>query len=128
MTAITLACAHAYQLICPTRHVPVVPSQKFRLPAAKARYPHLSHSGTATRERGNDFQGWAIYTDGSTRLADGDTFAGWSAVARSPHRRIDVMFGPVITTEAHLAFAGAGVHSNNTTEMLAILGPWPGCS
>ena len=31
------------------------------------------------------------------------------------------MFGPVITTEAHLAFAGARVHSNNTTEMSAMV-------
>ena len=30
-----------------------------------------------------------------------------------------VMFGPVITTEAHHAFAGARVHSNNTAEMSA---------
>ena len=66
-------------------------------------------------------QGWAIYTDGSTRVADGETFAGWFAVARSPHRRIDVMFGPVITTEAHLAFAGARVHCNNTAEMSAMV-------
>ena len=34
------------------------------------------------------------------------------------------MFGPVITTETHLALAGARVHSNNTAEMSAmILGP-----
>ena len=42
-------------------------------------------------------------------------------VARSSHGRTDVMFGPVITTEAHLAFAGASVHSNNTAEMSAIV-------
>ena len=56
MTAITPAYAHANQLICLTRHIPGVPSQKFRLPAAKARYPHLSHVRTTTRERGNAFQ------------------------------------------------------------------------
>ena len=39
------------------------------------------------------------------------------------------MFGPVVTTEAHLALAGARVHSNNTAEMsstveaLSFLGP-----
>ena len=39
------------------------------------------------------------------------------------------MFGPVITTEAHLAFSGARTHSNNTDEMsamneaLSFLGP-----
>ena len=36
---------------------------------------------------------------------------------RSPHGRTDVMYGPVIATEARLAFAGASVHSNNTAEM-----------
>ena len=30
--------AHAHQLICLTRHIPVIPSPKFRLPAAKARF------------------------------------------------------------------------------------------
>ena len=63
MTAITPASAHAYQLICLTRHVPLVPSQKFRLPAAKARYPHLPNIRSTTREKGNDFQVWAIYAD-----------------------------------------------------------------
>ena len=39
------------------------------------------------------------------------------------------MFGPVVTTEAHLAFCGARTHSNNTAEMtatneaLSFLGP-----
>ena len=32
-----------------------------------------------------------------------------------------MILGPVITTEAHLAFAGARVHSNNTAEMSAIV-------
>ena len=31
------------------------------------------------------------------------------------------MFGPVITTEAHLAFAGARTHSNNTAEISAMV-------
>ena len=31
------------------------------------------------------------------------------------------MFGPVITTEAHLAFSGARTHSNNTAEMTAMI-------
>ena len=30
-------------------------------------------------------------------------------------------FGPVVTTEAHLAFSGAKTHSNNTAEMTAII-------
>ena len=38
-----------------------------------------------------------------------------------PSWKIDVMFGPVVTTEAHLAFSGARVHSNNTAEMTAMI-------
>ena len=53
------------------------------------------------REKGR----WASYTDGGTRVSDGETIAGWSAVARSPDRKVFTMFGPVITTEAHLACA-----------------------
>ena len=39
------------------------------------------------------------------------------------------MFGPVVTTEAHLAYAVARIHSNNTAELssiaeaLSFLGP-----
>ena len=44
-----------------------------------------------------------IYTDGGTRVVDGETSAGWGVIARSPHARIDIMFGPVTTTEAHLS-------------------------
>ena len=78
-------------------------------------------------------QHWAIYIDGGTRLADGETLARWSAVVRSHHGRIYVMFVSVITTEAHLAYEGARVHSNYTAEMSAIiealsfLGLWPSC-
>ena len=42
-------------------------------------------------------------------------------ISRSPHGRIDVMFGPVVTTEAHLAFSGARTHSKNTAEMTALI-------
>ena len=38
-----------------------------------------------------------------------------------PHGRIDVMFGPLVTTEAHLAFSGARIHSNNTSELTAMI-------
>ena len=44
------------------------------------------------------------------------------------------MFGPVITTEAHLTYAGAKLHSNNTaeflciTEALSFFGPKGPCS
>ena len=74
-----------------------------------------------TRARGNDYRGWAIYTDGGARVVDGETLAGWGVISRSPHGRIDVMFGPVVTTEAHPAFSGARTHSDNTAEMTAMI-------
>ena len=129
MTAITPAYAHAYQATCLTTHMLAVPHQNFRLPKPKTRYPYLPNARSTTRERGNDFRGWAIYTNGGTRVVDGETLAGWGVISRSPHGRIDVMFGPVVTTEAHLAFSGAKTQSNNTAEMtvmieaLSFLGP-----
>ena len=61
------------------------------------------------------------FSDGGTRVVDGETFAGWGVISRSPHGRIYVMFGPDITTEAHLAFLGARTHSNNTAELTAMI-------
>ena len=64
-----------------------------------------------------------------TRIVDAKTLAGWGVIARSLHGRIVVLFGPVITAKAHLAFSGARIHSNNTAEMtamieaLSVLGP-----
>ena len=121
MTAITSAYAHAYQATSLTRHMPAVPRLNFRLPKPKARYPHLPNIRSTTRERCNDFQGWAIYTDAVLALWMVKTLAGWCAIARSPHGRIDMRFGPVTTTEAHLAFSGARTHSNNTAEMTAMI-------
>ena len=109
MTAMTPAHTHAYQATCLARHIPSVPHQNIRLPKPKARYPY-------TRERGNGYRGWAIYTEGGTRVVDGETLAGWSVISRSPRGRIYVMFGPVITTEAHLVFSGPNSlqqHSRN---------------
>ena len=77
MTAITPAYAHAYQATCLSRHMPGVPRQNFRLPKLKARYPYLPNDRSTTRARGNDFQGWAVFSDGGTRIVDGETLAGW---------------------------------------------------
>ena len=99
----------------------MVLSQHFRVVAAKVRYPHLPNIRTTTRDKGNNFQGWAIYTDGGARIVDGETLAGWGVIARSHHGRIHVMFGPVITTDSCLALAGARTHSNNTAEMTAMI-------
>ena len=117
MTAITPAYAYAYQATCLTRHMPVVPRLNFRLPRPKARYTHLPNVRTTTRERGNEFKGWAI----CTRVVDRETLAGWCVISRSHHGRIGIMFGLVVTTEAHLAFSGARSHANNTAEMTAMI-------
>ena len=61
------------------------------------------------------------FSDGGTRVVDGETLAGCGVIARSAHGRIEIMFGPVITTEAHLAFSGARTHSNNTAKMTAMI-------
>ena len=73
-----------------------------------------------TRERGNDYRAWAICTDGGTRVVDGEILAGWFVICRFFHGRLDFMFGPVVTSEAHLAFSGARTHSNNIAEMTAM--------
>ena len=79
---------------------PCSPAQKFLSAEAQSQIPAPSQrSFHNTCERGYDFQGWAIYTDGGTRIVDGETLAGWSVIARSLHGRIDLMFGPVVTTE-----------------------------
>ena len=114
MTAITPAYANECQATCLAQHIPAVPRQNFRLPKLKARYPYLPNDRSTTRTRGNEFRGWAIYTDGVTRFVAGETLAGRCVISRSHHGRIDIMFGPVITTEAHPAFSGARTHSNNT--------------
>ena len=121
MTAITPAYARAYQATCLARHILAVPHQNFRLPKLKARCPYLLNARSITRKRGNDYRGRDIYTDGGACVVDGETLAGWGVISRSLHGRIDVMFGPVVTTEAHLAFSGARTHSNNTAEMTAMI-------
>ena len=63
-----------------------------------------------------------------TCVVDGETVAGWAVMSRSPRGHIYIMFGLVITTEAHPAFSGARTHSNTAElnamiEALAFLGP-----
>ena len=105
MTAITPAYAHAYWATCLTRHMPAFPRQNFCLPKPEARYPHLPNARSTTRERGNDFQGCAIFSDGCTQVVNGETLAGWCVIARSSHGRIDITFGPVtLPPEIHAVF------------------------
>ena len=76
-TAITPAHAHAYQATCLAGHMPAVPRPNFRLPKLKARCPYLPNDRSTTRARGNDFRGWAVFSDGGSRVVDGETLAGW---------------------------------------------------
>ena len=121
MTAITPAYAHAYQATCLTRHMPAVPHRCFRLPRPKARYTHLPNVRTTTRERGNVFPWMGHLYRRGTRVVDGETAGGFGVIARSHHGRIGIMFGLVVTTEAHLAFSGTRTHSNNTAEVTAMI-------
>ena len=120
VTAMSPAYAHAYHTICLAMHFPGVPRHTFRLPKPKSRYPFLPNVRSISRERGNDHHGWAVYGDGGTRVVDGEIFAGWSVISRAPRGRIFVLFGTVITNEAHLAFSGARTYSNNTADMIAM--------
>ena len=47
---------------------PGVPHFAFRLPRPKTRYPFLPNDRSLSKELGHDFRGWAIYTDGGTRV------------------------------------------------------------
>ena len=121
MTAITPVYAHACQATCLAQHFPGVSHHTFRLPKPKSRYPYRPNDRSTTRELGNDYHGGVIHKNGGTRVVDGETLVGWGVISRYPDRRIDVMFGPVFTIEAHLAFSGARIHSNNTAEMTAMI-------
>ena len=61
MTAITLAYVHAYQATCLAQHLPGVPHQNFRLSKPKSRYPYLPNARSMTRDKGNDYRGWAVF-------------------------------------------------------------------
>ena len=62
----------------------------------------LNKIRTTTRQIGDECRRWAMFTDGGTHTSDGETTAGWGAVARSPFGVCSVMFGLVITAEAHV--------------------------
>ena len=87
VTAITPSYAQAYQVLCLTTRPTDIPYQRFRMPSAKAKYPNLPNIRTTTRKKGDDFKGCAVFTDGRTHATDGETPAGWGAVARSPNMR-----------------------------------------
>ena len=103
MTAITFADVHAYQATCLAQHLLGIPYQNFRLSKPKFQ---ISASPNV--------QMVAL-------VVDGETLVGWRVISRSLHRRINVMFGPVVNTEIHPAFSGARTHSNNIAVMTAMI-------
>ena len=121
MTAVTPTYAHAYSVPLPDWAPVCCSSPQVSLADCKARYPNLPNSRTTTREKKQRLARMGHYTDGGTRVSEGETSAGWSAVARSPHGRLYIMFGQVVTTEAHLAYARARHHSINTAELSSII-------
>ena len=113
LMAVTPSYAHAYQNLCLTRRPYAISLPKIPLAFSQGQIPELSKHPNHH----------AVFTDGGTLVSDGETTAGWGAVARSPDGRLCVMFGPVITTEA------PRLHTNNTAEpsgiieALSFLGP-----
>ena len=70
------------------------------------------------------FKGLAIFTDGGTQRSDGDTTASLRRHRLlTPWCMLCDMFGPVITTEAHVASAGASQQTSNTPELSGIIEP-----
>ena len=87
------------------------------------RLPQCSDNNTPHGEV--HFRGWTSLLLEETATVDGKTNAGWSTVARSPQGKCHVMFGPIITAEEHLPFAGACQQTFNTAEFLGIVGALP---
>ena len=121
MIVLTPAYAHALQHLCLARRPGSTLVRNFRLFAFKSNCRCPPNIRTATRHIGDDYGRWAIFSDGGTHTGDGETTAGWHAIARSSHGVCYVMFGPVITTAAHLLYAGASQHTNNTAELSGIV-------
>ena len=118
--------------------MPAFPHQNFR-PKLEARYPDLPNARSITRERGNDYRGWALlYRWWVLALLMVKPLLVGGVISRSLRGRIFVLFGPVITNEAHLAFSGAQntlqQHSRNDCHDGSIVFPWsswpsgPGCA
>ena len=122
MTAITPAYDHAYQTICLGMPSPGVPHYSFRVPQPKYRYPFLPNDRSLCKELNlaMTIVGGLFVQMVVPVLWMVKTVAGWGVISRSPRGQNYLVFGPVITTEAHLTFSGARTHSNNTAEMTAM--------
>ena len=82
MTAITPAYAHAHQTVCRAMHFPGGPAPHCPTSQAQVQmYPFLPNDRSITRELGNDYHGWAIFSNGGTRVVDGEIFAGWCVIS-----------------------------------------------
>ena len=68
MTAMTPAYAHAYQTICLGMPSPGVPHFAFPLFRLKSRYSFLPNDRSLSKDLGHDYRGWALFTDGGTRV------------------------------------------------------------
>ena len=91
MTAITPAYAHAYQFICPAGNIPVCYNTRRRHWFSQVDHLHW---------RGTSFCWW------------------WNFGSLGCYRSFA---WPAVTTEAHPAYAGARIHSNNTAELSSIV-------
>ena len=118
MNALTPAYAHAYQTICLAMHLPSAPHHTFRLPKPKSGYSYFPNDRSITRELGNDYHGWSIFSDGGTRVVGGEIFAGWSVISLMGASLSCLV--PWLPPRLHLVFSGARSHSNNTAEMTAM--------
>ena len=67
------------------------------------------------------FRGIGFFFEGGTHTNAGETTAGWNAIARSLFGVCYVVFGPVITVEANVAYAGASQHTNHSAKLLGII-------
>ena len=121
MTAITPAYAHAYQAICLAMHFPGVPRRSSDFPNPSPDIHIFPMIVPLQKNRAMIIMGGLFIQMVVLALWMVKTFAGWSVISRSPRGRIFVLFGPVITHEAHLACSGARTHSHNTIEMTAMI-------
>ena len=101
LTAIPPTYAHGYQSLClDARSTFLVKGFACRLSEPDDRVSRTLEPQRV--KKATMFKGWAACTDGGTRVSEGETTAGWGAVALSPDGRLYIMFRPVIATEAHL--------------------------
>ena len=116
MTAITPTNAHVYQSICLAGRPLVVLHQKFRLLAAKARYPNLPDSRTTTRKKK------------ATTVKDGPLLQMEELPSLRVKPQLVGALSPARLMEGYISClvwssqpnAGARLHSNNTTELSSI--------